>query len=270
MTIAFQTAAGAAASKADGRLWGSTCELASTGFVLYGNPDGGLPLAVLRLDGAGVDQCAYTEEQTAKFEAELALYNTVASAGSYVLAFGVSPFLPYAQLTRPDALGYREAVSYSFIQPGEIWMQAALSGSSNAAVVLTQRVTLHTQAVITEAAAPQTLWTTRTRLAPQTLTLPLSRMTLPLTPTLMTLARTPASALPALAYPTSDSLPSHLLPSYLPLLPSSPTFLPSSPTFLPSSPTFLPSYLWAEESHRPLNLRRELAQARPSTSCVRR
>ena len=40
----------------DGRLWGQTCEYATTGFVLYGAGEGGFPLRVLRVDGGFVDE----------------------------------------------------------------------------------------------------------------------------------------------------------------------------------------------------------------------
>ena len=40
----------------DGRLWGQTCEFATTGFVLYGAGEGGFPLRVLRVDGGFVDE----------------------------------------------------------------------------------------------------------------------------------------------------------------------------------------------------------------------
>ena len=104
------------------RLWGSTCEMASTAFVFFGWPAAGLPLRVLRLDGAGLDVCDLTEAETAKFDAQLAVYSTLPSE-AVTVAFGVSPFLPRALLTSSAVLSYRGWASYSVRQPSELWLQ---------------------------------------------------------------------------------------------------------------------------------------------------
>ena len=154
VTISFQsTATGAtlasSAPEVDpasglARRWGSTCEMSSTGFVLYGRPAAGLPLQVLRLDGAGDAVCSYTEAETAKFTAEVAFFNTVASGASFTFAFGLSPFLPYGELQTTDALAMQESAVSFATQPGEIYVKA-LDGDTGDVLVLSERVPIHAQ-----------------------------------------------------------------------------------------------------------------------------
>ena len=105
------------------RLWGQTCERASTAFMLFGSPSDGLPLRVLRLDGAGLTRCDYSDAATLKFDAELALYNAVPRERGYAFAFGVSPFMPYESTSKSGALAYKEASTYSVRQPGEVFVK---------------------------------------------------------------------------------------------------------------------------------------------------
>ena len=97
--------------------------MTTTAFVLYGSPDDGLALSVLRLDGAGPVRCEYTNAQTAKYTAELALYNAVPRERGYAFAFGVSPFMPYESTSKSGALAYKEASTYSVRQPGEVFVK---------------------------------------------------------------------------------------------------------------------------------------------------
>ena len=153
VVISYQTQAGSGATSvpthpedpARERLWGSTCEMASTAFVLFGSLPDDLQLQVLRLDGAGIDVCSYTEAETGKIEAELALYNAVSTPSSYLFAFGVSPFLPYAALSKSASLAYQSRVSYNTRQPGEVWLKV-IDSSTGQVRVLSQRVVVHAQA----------------------------------------------------------------------------------------------------------------------------
>ena len=143
ISFASPVSGAAAQSDASERLWGSTCQLTSSAFVLFGRPPA-LPLQVLRLDGAGLDECVYTEATTGKFSAEVAFYNTVATAQKFTFAFGLSPFLPYSSLGTSDALAWTDKSATTATQPGELWVKVVQAGSGNVRV-LSQRVPFNVQ-----------------------------------------------------------------------------------------------------------------------------
>ena len=136
------TAALALPADGSGRLWGSTCELAATAFVLYGRPPE-IPLAVLRLD-ASKDACVYSEATTAKFPAEVAFYNTVATGQSLTFAFGLSPFLPYSSLVTSLPLAWTQRDQGLAMQPGELWVKV-VDAATGGVIVLSQRVPINLQ-----------------------------------------------------------------------------------------------------------------------------
>ena len=67
--------------------------------------------------------CDYTEAETGKITAELALYNAVPTTASYLFAYGVSPFLPYSALFKSSALAYAGQAAYTTLQPREAWLK---------------------------------------------------------------------------------------------------------------------------------------------------
>ena len=153
--ISFATALGGTAAYASGavvpgggaaaadRLWGSTCEMSATGFVLYGRPPD-IPLQVLRLDGAGSNVCDYDEANTGKFTAEVAFYNSVATGQSFIFAVGMSPFLPYSALQTSRPLSFTQRGIGMSTQPGELWVKVVDAQTSDV-LVLSQRVPINRQ-----------------------------------------------------------------------------------------------------------------------------
>ena len=117
--------------------------MSSTGFVLCRRPGRAAPPgAPPRRRGDAV--CSYTEADTAKFTAEVAFFNTVASGASFTFAFGLSPFLPYGELQTTDALAMQESAVSFATQPGEIYVKA-LDGDTGDVLVLSERVPIHAQ-----------------------------------------------------------------------------------------------------------------------------
>ena len=103
-------------------------------------------MQVLRLDGAGPTRCSYTEAQLAgpasRFDAELSVYNAVPNT-TLVSAFGVSPFMPRARLTRTGNLLYMGVGVRTVRQPGELWV--AVESTTGSSLISMHRLMVHTQ-----------------------------------------------------------------------------------------------------------------------------
>ena len=132
-------------------LWPSTCELSLTAFVVFGTPGylGGIRL--LRVDGAGNDangaprraRCNYDDEYVGKFEAELAFYNARADPARAVFYFGVSQFVPKANLSLTRAIEYQGSTPAWLAQPAEMFVRV-FDAATGSELALGAAVAVHT------------------------------------------------------------------------------------------------------------------------------